>query len=412
MLLVLLNTFKRFSLAGLCSIFTCLYLFDGSIVRLIFSDQYIVYMALGILWFIASALWIEQNRLQQKVIFTIASFFMYVAFSWYVQNMYQRLDFVILAILFSFIALIFVAFSHKDDDHLWQFQFLLIKQFIYVSFLNFILLLGTLGILGALDYLLDFILYKNQYFDVGNIIGTLVLPFSFMASIHQNVDKISGDAGESNQKWLLKVMSYICIPFLSIYAVILHLYAIKIFFLPIVPQGRIGYLVIVFCMMTVLVYLIVGRFKKNNEVIRLFCAFAGWFLLIPLGLLVWGLYTRIVEFGLTEFRYFAGLLGVVIFMSAICMILRIRSVYIVSIFSILLLGSVMINYQQFIARDHLHRLQSAYHQKNNKGIDDALFYLGQIKKLDDVFTLPEFAVKKPQKNRFYVKDVKSAIMKK
>jgi len=78
----------------------------------------------------------------------------------------------------------------------------------------------------------------------------------------------------------------------------------------------------------------------------------------------------------------------------------------------LLLGSVIGNYQKFVARDHLHRLQIAYHKKNDKGIDDALLYLGNIRKLEDVFTLPEFSAKKTKDMKFYFKDVKTAIMKK
>ena len=404
-----MNTFKRFSLAVFFSIFTCLYLFEGSILRIKFVDKYIVYMVLGILWFTISALWIERNKPQQKIIFTTASFVVYATFSWYVQDIYQRLDNVIFTLLFSFLALLFIAPSAKDDDNLWQFQFSLIKQFIYVGFLSFILLLGVFGILGALDYLLNFTFYKNQYFDVANIIGTLVLPLAFMAGIQQNFDEITGDA---NKKWILKLISYVCIPILSIYALILHIYALKIFALRTLPQGRVGYLVIAFGMITVLVHLIARRFKKDHDVIRLFCTHAGWFLLIPLSLLAWGLYTRIAEFGLTEARYFASLLGVFIFISTICMILRIRSVYIVSAFSMLLLGSVIGNYQKFVARDHLHRLQIAYHKKNDKGIDDALLYLGNIRKLEDVFTLPEFSAKKTKDMKFYFKDVKTAIMKK
>ena len=407
MFLNLINTFKRFSLAIVCSIFACLYFFEGSILRQTCLDQYIIYIMLGILWFIASALWIEKNRPKQKFILTGISFFLYGAFSWYAQNIYQRVDFSLLA-LFSFMSLMLIAPSNKDDDNLWQFQFSLIKQFIYVGFLSFVLLLGVFGIFGALDYLLDFTFYKNQYVDVLNIIGTLVFPLAFMAGIQQNFD----DFPSAPNKWILKLISFVCIPLLSIYAIILHIYALKIFALRTLPQGRVGYLVIAFGMVTVLVHLIARRFKKDHDVIRLFSTYAGWFLLIPLSLLVWGLYARIAEFGLTEFRYFASLLGVFIFTSTICMILRIRSVYILGAFSLLLLLSVIGNYQKFVARDYLNRLQIAYHQKNDKGIDDALLYLGQIRRLDAVFTLPEFSAKKPKELNFAFKDVKSAIMKK
>jgi hypothetical protein len=409
MFLTLLNTFKRFSLAVLCAIFTCLYLFKTSILRLQFVDQYIIYIASGILWFTISALWIENNRSQQKIIFTAASFFVYAAFSWYVNYLYPRFDFVMFGIFFAFSSLLLIAPSYKDDDIFWHFQFSLIKQFIYVGFLSLILLLGIFLILAALSYLLDFTFYTNQYVDVANIIGTLVFPLSFMAGIPQKIDHFPSCTDE---KWLLKLLAYVCVPLISIYALILHIYAIKIFALRTLPQGRVGYLVIAFGMITILVHLIARRFKKDHDFIRLFCRCAGWFLLIPLSLLAWGLYVRITEFGLTEFRYFSSLLGVFIMISGICMILRIRSVYILSAFSLLLLVSVIGNYQKFIARDHLHRLQIAYHQNNDKAIDDALFYLGQIRRLDAVFTLPEFTEKKPKDINFAFKDVRSAIMKK
>jgi len=104
---------------------------------------------------------------------------------------------------------------------------------------------------------------------------------------------------------------FILIPLLLIYAVILYFYSFKILIHWQLPRGWVSYLILAYSMVGILALLLVHPLKEANAKswVKIFSK-AFYYTIIPLvALLFIAIFTRILEYGYTEPRYFVLLLA-------------------------------------------------------------------------------------------------------
>ena len=105
---------------------------------------------------------------------------------------------------------------------------------------------------------------------------------------------------------------YILIPLLIIYAVILYFYSAKILLNWELPRGWVSYLILAYSVVGILALLLVHPLKQESTAswVRVFSRIF-YFTLIPLLVLLFtAIFTRILEYGYTEPRYFVLLLAI------------------------------------------------------------------------------------------------------
>lgn len=325
----------RFDLAVACAaLFTGLFISWG--MREIKETQHIIiYTSLicGIPWFVGCKLWIESHELSRKYFYLIGvPIFTLIAYYFYgLPNNIFLPRITLFASLCSFIFISPFILTHQSSDDVWSFHFRLIRNSILANLSSVILLIGAVLILMALDYLLSFKFYSDQYGDISTFISFFMFPLLVMIGIPNDFQYPSLPKGEI----LLKLLVYILIPLLLIYGLILHIYAIKIFISGELPRGKVAYLVAGFSSWIVIVYILAQRWKDDQPIIKFFHNYVGWFMIIPLSLMVWGIWERLSTFGLTEPRYLLCAFAIWLIISTFLILSRLKnaSIGIIAAFS-------------------------------------------------------------------------------
>ncbi|WP_285268726.1 DUF4153 domain-containing protein [Kaistella rhinocerotis] len=243
---------------------------------------------------------------------------------------------VLLLIAFYFIL------PQKEDDFTEKFAFLLIPTFVlshlFVSFaaflsrekelnfwqynknlfINIFLTAIFTGVLTggvelavlAVDKLFDFNFNDKIYpqiFYLLSIFGSALIFVLFSQGGLRTLEK------DGSYPEILKFFTqYILIPLLIIYAFILYFYAAKIVFKWELPRGWVSYLILAYSIVGIFALLIVHPLKQNSAKswVRMFSRIFYFSLFPLLFLLFVAIFTRILEYGYTEPRYFVLLLAV------------------------------------------------------------------------------------------------------
>lgn len=241
-----------------------------------------------------------------------------------------------------FLIAFYFILPQKEDDFTEKFAFLLIPTFVlshlFVSFapflgrekeldfwqynqnlfINIFLTAIFTGVLTggielavlAVDKLFDFNFNDKIYpqiFYLLSIFGSALIFVLFSQGGLRTLEK------DGSYPEILKFFTqYILIPLLIIYAFILYFYAAKIVFKWELPRGWVSYLILAYSIVGILAQLLVYPLKQNSAKswVRLFSRIFYFSLFPLLFLLFVAIFTRILEYGYTEPRYFVLLLAV------------------------------------------------------------------------------------------------------
>ncbi|MDP3640889.1 MAG: DUF4153 domain-containing protein, partial [Alphaproteobacteria bacterium] len=328
----------RFNLAvACCACLAYCLIFRPSF--LLNDTSYFGILLCGASWFIASKLFIE-GLVLPKWSYYILSIPVFMGFSYYFY-LYPNSFWLMKTVFLSFISFIFIApfiGRSSDSDELWSFHFDILKHGIYSGIASLILLIGTTLVLLATEYLFGFTPYPGVYLDTFIVIVIFILPVMKLSGIPTTFED---HTYTSTGSILLKLLLYILIPLLLIYGIILHAYSLKIMITQTLPRGKVAYLVAGFETIMLATYILIQRWKNEHSLIRLFHKYIGWFMILPLLLMAWGLWERISVFGLTENRYFVALLWFWFVASTLIILIRKLNpaLWIIGIFSCLFLIS-------------------------------------------------------------------------
>ncbi len=204
----------------------------------------------------------------------------------------------------------FIPFLEKSKElGFWQYNKNLFVNIFLTAVFTGVLTGGVELAILAIDKLFDFHfndkLYANTFF-VMAITGSC---FIFLLFNEKGLPTLEKDA---SYPVVLKFFTqFILIPLLLIYAVILYFYSFKILIHWQLPRGWLSYLILAYSMVGILALLLVHPLKEANAKswVKIFSK-AFYYTIIPLvALLFIAIFTRILEYGYTEPRYFVLLLA-------------------------------------------------------------------------------------------------------
>lgn len=208
---------------------------------------------------------------------------------------------------------LFVSFAafvrRKTEMDFWQYNKNLFINIVLTAIFTGVLTGGVELAIVAVDQLFDFNFGDKIYLRVFYLLALFGSSFIFLLFNEKGLDDLEK---EGNYPVVLKFFTqYILIPLLIIYVVILYFYSAKILINWELPRGWVSYLVLAYSIVGILAILLVHPLKENSTKswVKLFSRIF-YFTLIPLLVLLFtAIFTRILEYGYTEPRYFVVLLS-------------------------------------------------------------------------------------------------------
>lgn len=198
----------------------------------------------------------------------------------------------------------------KKETPFWQFNKNLFINIFLTAIFTGILTGGVELAVLAVDKLFDFDFSERLYVQIFYLLSIFGSCFIFLLFSEKGLRSLEK---EGDYPVILKFFTqYILIPLLIIYAVILYFYAAKILTKWELPRGWVSYLILAYAVVGVLALLLVHPLKQDlaKSWVNLFNKIF-YFSLSPLLVLLFiAIFTRILEYGYTEPRYFVLTLSV------------------------------------------------------------------------------------------------------
>lgn len=213
--------------------------------------------------------------------------------------------------ILSHLLVSFVAFMRRKylEINFWQYNKNLFVNFFLTLVFTGVLTGGVLLAVLAVDNLFNVGVRDNLYAEIAVSLLIFGSSFIFLLFNETGLDFLEK---EGKYPVVLKFFTqYVLIPLLCIYVVILYFYSGKILINWELPRGWVSYLVLAYSIVGILALLLVHPLKENTDKswIRIFSKLF-YFTLIPLILLLFiAIFTRVLEYGYTEPRYYVLLLA-------------------------------------------------------------------------------------------------------
>lgn len=216
--------------------------------------------------------------------------------------------------LFAIAAHLFVAFApftvRGGINGFWQFNRTLFVRVLTAALYTGVLYGGLALALVAVDRLFDLDVDAETYAKMFALMVGVFSAWFFLAGVPDDLEAIENTT--DYPKALKAFTQYVLLPLVTLYLVILYLYAGKIIVTWEWPRGWVSALVLSFAVAGVLSFLLLYPVRDRQEFawIR---KFNVWFfrlmapLIVLLGLSIW---LRVEEYGITEPRYFVIALAV------------------------------------------------------------------------------------------------------
>ena len=212
--------------------------------------------------------------------------------------------------ILSHLFVAFAAFLNKGKEiYFWQFnKNLFVNLFLTIVFTGVLTGGVELAIL-ATDKLFDLDVVSQTYLD---IFLTMLIFGSCFIFLLFNENGLRHLEKDDDYPVILKFFTqFILIPLLFIYLVILYLYGLKITINWELPRGWVSYLILAYSVVGILALLLVHPLKEASAKswVKGFSKIF-YYTLVPLLVLLYiAIFTRILEYGFTEARYFVLLIG-------------------------------------------------------------------------------------------------------
>jgi len=171
---------------------------------------------------------------------------------------------------------------------------------------------GVSAILASLDYLFDLAMDSSIYGNVWVIGLAFVGPAFALALIPEDFpDRDTPEGRDFLVSSLLILTDFAAAPLIAVYALIVHAYALKILMSGELPRNRLGWMIIVFGLATLVLRMIAQPLREiARPPTRLFLKVWPYLLIVPLALLCFAVWERIAAYGLTPERYLLALFAV------------------------------------------------------------------------------------------------------
>ena len=239
-----------------------------------------------------------------------------VWFYFYLPNSEKQFTEVNGFVIFALVILshLFVSFSgflnKKPELNFWQFNKNLFINIFLTGVFTGVLVLGVVLAILAVDKLFDFNFNNNLYPKTILFLAILGSTFIFLIFNDKGIFQLEKDG--SYPQILKFFTQFVLIPLLLIYVTILYFYAGKILINWELPRGWVSYLILIYSVVGILALLLVHPLKEESAKswVKVFSKIFYYTLIPLLVLLFVAIFTRILEYGYTEPRYFVLLLAI------------------------------------------------------------------------------------------------------
>ncbi len=273
---------------------------------------------LGISWMYASTIFAEQQPWSNlvRVLFTLTSLIVLIVYFAVLKDDLTDgayLDWYRLAMLFV-ISHLFAAFapfiSIGSEDQFWEYNKTIFLRFLLSGIYSGVLYVGLSVALIALDVLLGFDIDERTYLSMFFILAGIFNTWFFLAGV-PDANTIQTNTIEY-PKGLRVFVQFVLIPLVSAYILILYAYMAKIMIEWELPNGWVTYLVLSFSIVGILSLLLLHPVKEDSDKKWIKWFSTGYYrALIPLVLLLlFSIWVRIDDYGVTINRFIVATLGV------------------------------------------------------------------------------------------------------
>ncbi len=165
---------------------------------------------------------------------------------------------------------------------------------------SLVLIFGTFAILFAVDNLLGLSIDGDLYTDCFIVIMTVFAPTFLLGDIPngQSVKRLSVDV------LMKKLHIYVIMPLILVYSAILYLYFGKVVVARALPKNIIVHLTLWYALIAILTVFFTNSFRAEFAIGRWFDKWIARILILPVGMMMFSLYLRISQYGITVKRYF------------------------------------------------------------------------------------------------------------
>lgn len=213
--------------------------------------------------------------------------------------------------ILSHLLVSFIPYIKKEnpEEDFWQYNQNLFTNLCLTAIFTFILTGGVELAMLAVENLFNLQIDK-LYADV--FAFSAIFGSCFIFLLFNSGGLTSLEVKEKYPIVLKFFTQFILIPLLFLYAIILYLYAGKILIEWSLPRGWVSFMVIAYCIVGIFALLLVYPLKEDNSKswVKIFSKIFYYSALPFIVLLFVAIFTRILEYGYTENRYFIVLIAV------------------------------------------------------------------------------------------------------
>lgn len=207
-----------------------------------------------------------------------------------------------------FLLITFFYISRVRNKENYEFHVISVNTSIAVTFIySAVLYFGIIAILFTIDRLFD-VNIDGKYYYYMFLIVTFIFGISLFISKLDSIEKSYRDYDYSSALKIL--LTYIVIPLITIYTLILYVYFAKIIITREWPRGLVSNLVLWYSALSVFIIFLITPIIEENKIAK---SFKIWFpkLVLPILLMMFmSMYQRVGQYGITENRYFIIALGI------------------------------------------------------------------------------------------------------
>lgn len=199
-----------------------------------------------------------------------------------------------------YLAFTFIPYLYRRQNY-EQYIIKLGISFLITYLFAAVLFGGLAAILATINYLFSARIPENTYLDIWLIVAGIFAPAFFLADIPEWDRELEL---ESYPKVIGVLLSYILVPLILAYSVILYAYFLKVLLIRQWPEVMVSHLVLWYAILSTLVIFCIYPLRGTNRWIRAFTDQFPKLLLPLLALMFAAMGVRIGAYGITENRYF------------------------------------------------------------------------------------------------------------
>lgn len=222
----------------------------------------------------------------------------------------RGLRYVQLSAAFHLLAAFAPFVRFREPNAFWQYNRILFIRFLTAALYTGVLWIGLSGALLALDKLFGVDVPAEGYVRLWIVLGFVFNPWFFVAGVPEYLGALED---RTDYPTGLRVFTqYVLVPIVAIYLVILTIYLGKVVITREWPSGWIGYLVSSVAGAGIFSWLLVHPLEERKEYAWVKTFTRGFYVaLAPAIVMLWfAIWKRVDQYGITEPRYFLGVLSV------------------------------------------------------------------------------------------------------